>query len=381
MSECKCFVKACEYRQMLTFVDNWPAAIEDGEKDAKAYRLFLQKMALDQGLDESLSRKLAGANLTGANLNGVNLSDANLREANLHGAHLAGSDLTRADLTRADLRDAEFCGEYGPVAIFRDAVLTGAHIPSAEDASCARALVELCGVKGFESIEWGSGMPAGTYVFEVICAMGNDIAHGNWHLYGVDCDEEEVRCAKVNLRRLRLLETLSDENTDPDGLFDVCIEALGKQNSQVRSIVALKDFLEDQGLEVQLVKLTTVQERGLLGLSRWDVQPILVYVQMTDSGSLAWAVRDVHLAHTRVYKDNCVVLTMVNLQEPTSSHENWIIQLETLCAEELRLLVGWVQAHRPSHSCVFLPSESCITINDVTIMHPREHKIIESHVR
>lgn len=105
----------------------------------------------------------SGANLSGAHLNGFQLIDADFSGANLAAASFAGSRLTRAnfssalldgtDLSGTDLDDADFKGAYLGYANLSRTSLRGTNFSKAEVGSTQFNELDLCTVKGLETVK------------------------------------------------------------------------------------------------------------------------------------------------------------------------------------------------------------------------------------
>jgi uncharacterized protein YjbI with pentapeptide repeats len=123
---------------------------------------------------------LEGADLRGANLMEANLRGANLRSANLEGALLGGADLGNAMLESAnlvrsflvlpDFRGANLQGADLGGAILRGAELEGADIENASLGWTAIDDVDLCQVKGLESVKHIRPSSIGTDALEQTAA-------------------------------------------------------------------------------------------------------------------------------------------------------------------------------------------------------------------
>jgi len=83
---------------------------------------------LVNGVETTITAKLAGANLSGTNFQAASLANADLQSANLSEANLRFADLRKADLSRAHLANADLRSSFLQEANLMQADLTGANL-------------------------------------------------------------------------------------------------------------------------------------------------------------------------------------------------------------------------------------------------------------
>ncbi|UCH92387.1 MAG: pentapeptide repeat-containing protein [Candidatus Aminicenantes bacterium] len=378
-------IKRVKYQSVLSFVDNWLDEIKDPNERsrAKTYWYYMQNNELKKCILDFSKKDYKDRDFSDGNFAWAEMAGLNFEGSNFNGSCLAGANLSGANLTNTNFRNVEFCGEYGPVADFTNGVLVDAKIPSLNQCFIKSQFIEMCGVIGFETIDWGKCKTPGQYVCDVLVAMTNDISHNSWNLHGVSRDEEEVLCAKKNLRKLRIFESRYDEVMDTaQSVGNELSAALqNNQDSFASFIDSLLENLLRDGLDIQLSILLKDGASGLIGASRDQIESNIFYLDTDFSNKGCYVVKDIHLTHARLYKKNALVLTLFPSPENPQNENELLLVLVEIGHVQLQRLIGWIQAYKPNYYYLYLPFEKEIVIEKIEFKQPLEHKVVSFIVK
>ena len=130
-------------------------AIKGNLRGAELRNTNMEGVQLDNAF--LVEADLSGSNVRNAVFLGSNMSHANLQRAVLDGADLGGAHLINANLERANLLGASLVEVNLTGANLEQAILTGADFDHALVDTKWRTLIERCGARNVEKIQWANG--------------------------------------------------------------------------------------------------------------------------------------------------------------------------------------------------------------------------------
>lgn len=140
---------------LQTFARETIQAIKGNLRGAELRNANMEGVQLDNAF--LVEADLSGCNVRNALFLGSNMSHANLQRAVLDGADLGGAHLISANLERANLLGASLVEVNLTGANLEQAILTGADFDHAIVDAKWRPLIERCGAKNVEKIQWMNG--------------------------------------------------------------------------------------------------------------------------------------------------------------------------------------------------------------------------------